>query len=131
MVKVASLAALLPVAAAFPAAMQMDTLLKRSNSVEELVKTGKSLDQLTKRVGSTGRLNTGGGHPFPTFNAEEQYVDVSPGSGHEFQAPVCPRDHRGQCPGLNAAANHGFLPRNGLPTLAESKSSLALTITID
>jgi hypothetical protein len=55
----------------------------------------------------SGRSNTGAGNPNPPFNAAEQYVDVSEGSGHEFRAPG-PNDLRGQCPGLNAG---GLLQR--------------------
>ncbi|KAF7544094.1 heme-thiolate peroxidase [Stylonectria norvegica] len=33
--------------------------------------------------------------------------------GHEFR-PASPFDSRSPCPGLNALANHGFLPRNGM-----------------
>lgn len=33
------------------------------------------------------------------FDAESQFVDVGPGSGHEWQAPG-PDDLRGECPGL-------------------------------
>ncbi|KIW28391.1 uncharacterized protein PV07_08059 [Cladophialophora immunda] len=33
-------------------------------------------------------------------------------NGHEFRAPG-PFDSRSPCPGLNALANHGFLPRDG------------------
>ena len=81
------------------------------------------MDEIVKRAGPTGRLNTGGGHPNPTFS-EDQLVDVTAGSGHEFQSPSS-SDLRGQCPGLNAAANHGFLPRNGKATIAQSMSDLA------
>lgn len=49
----------------------------------------------------------------PTFDEQKQLIDVGPGSGHEWQAPG-PNDVRGVCPGLNAFANHGFLPRNGM-----------------
>lgn len=38
--------------------------------------------------------------PVPVFNAEAQYIDVSEGSGHEWQAPG-PNDLRGPCPGLS------------------------------
>ncbi|KWU41881.1 Cloroperoxidase, partial [Rhodotorula sp. JG-1b] len=45
-------------------------------------------------------------------------VDASnrfPDANHPFQAPG-PTDQRGVCPGLNALANHGYLPRNGIVT---------------
>ena len=56
--------------------------------------------------------------PIPIFNAAAQYVDVGPGSGHEWQAPG-PNDLRGPCPGLNAFANHGFIPKNGYATIGQ------------
>lgn len=79
------------------------------------------------------RPNTG--LPPLGFNAADQYVDVTDNGPHPFRAPR-PNDRRGQCPGLNAAANHGFLPRNGIPTIADSTtcahiilSSHMLTLT--
>jgi hypothetical protein len=53
------------------------------------------------------------------FNAQEQFVDVRPGTTHEYRAPGS-GDKRGPCPGLNAAANHGFLPRNGITSIQQS-----------
>jgi hypothetical protein len=54
------------------------------------------------------------------FDSTEQFVDVRPGSAHQYVAPG-PNDKRGPCPGLNAAANHGFLPHNGITTIPKSK----------
>lgn len=67
--------------------------------------------------------NEGNSGPFPslTFNAADQFVDVRPGTTHEYRAPG-PNDKRGPCPGLNAAANHGFLPRSGIPNIQQSMS---------
>ena len=45
------------------------------------------------------------------FDAGLQRVDVS--GQHAFVAPG-PGDKRGPCPGLNALANHGYLPHNGM-----------------
>jgi hypothetical protein len=48
-----------------------------------------------------------------TFNAQEQHIDVS--GQHAFIPPNFEAgDQRGPCPGLNALANHGFLPHNGV-----------------
>lgn len=96
----------LPLAAAWPTVMEMDGFIKRAGG---------------------GRLNTGGGHPFPTFNAKDQYVDVTPGSANEFRPPGH-GDLRGECPGLNAAANHGFLPRNGMPSIVDSKRRVLIRL---
>ncbi|KAE9390955.1 Cloroperoxidase [Gymnopus androsaceus JB14] len=47
------------------------------------------------------------------FDPDAQYVsttgDVPPGPGNL----------RGPCPGLNALANHNYLPRNGIATIAQ------------
>ena len=51
---------------------------------------------LTSR--QTGEANSGF-FPNTGFNAADQYVNVGPGSGHEWQAPG-PTDVRGPCPGL-------------------------------
>ena len=47
---------------------------------------------------ASGETNCG---PIPcgTFNAAEQYVDVSKATGHQFVAPTA-ADERGPCPGL-------------------------------
>lgn len=48
-----------------------------------------------------------------TFNAQEQLIDVS--GEHAFLPPNFQAgDQRGPCPGLNALANHGYLPHNGV-----------------
>lgn len=37
---------------------------------------------------------------------------------HAFVAPG-PTDQRGPCPGLNALANHGYLPHSGIATIEQ------------
>lgn len=51
------------------------------------------------------------------FNPAQQHIDVS--GAHRFIAPTA-SDLRGPCPALNAAANHGYIARNGYTTLQES-----------
>lgn len=52
----------------------------------------------------------------PGFNAAEQLIDVS--GEHAFVAPdFSAGDLRGPCPGLNALANHNYLPHNGFATI--------------
>jgi hypothetical protein len=58
--------------------------------------------------------NTGVAHQNPPFDLKDQYVDVTDGGPNPFKSPA-QGDLRGQCPGLNAAANHGFLPRKFPP----------------
>lgn len=48
--------------------------------------------------------------PCPAFDEEDAFVDIT--GEHQYIAPA-ESDIRGPCPGLNAAANHGYLPRNG------------------
>jgi hypothetical protein len=50
----------------------------------------------------------------PKFDAKAQYVDTT--GEHAWKAPG-ETDQRGPCPGLNALANHGYLPHNGIGTL--------------
>jgi len=57
----------------------------------------------------------------PTFDEKDQRVSVS--GEHQWIAPG-PGDIRGPCPGLNAAANHGYLPRNGIQTIEQTVSGL-------
>ncbi|KAI9651489.1 MAG: hypothetical protein M1831_000806 [Alyxoria varia] len=70
--------------------------------------------------------NEGNSGPIPSliFNAKEQFVNVKPGTVHEFRSPG-PNDKRGPCPGLNAAANHGFLSRNGITTVPNTVKGLS------
>ena len=58
---------------------------------------------------------------FDEFDPEEQLVDVH--GDHEYQDPG-PNDIRGPCPGLNAAANHNYLPRSGIATLEAVNTGL-------
>jgi len=58
---------------------------------------------------------------FNQFDAGAQLVSVS--GEHAFIAPG-PDDIRGPCPGLNAAANHGYLPRDGIATYQAVQTGL-------
>ncbi|RCI09490.1 hypothetical protein L249_3968 [Ophiocordyceps polyrhachis-furcata BCC 54312] len=48
------------------------------------------------------------------FDPERQLISTS--GKHAFMPPR-PDDRRGPCPGLNALANHGYLPRDGVGTV--------------
>lgn len=52
----------------------------------------------------------------PPFNATAQYVSNT--GSHAFVAPSS-TDARGMCPGLNAMANHGYIPHNGIATITQ------------
>lgn len=44
---------------------------------------------------------------------------------HAFQAPDFDNeDRRGPCPGLNALANHGYIPRTGIVSVGGLQSGL-------
>jgi hypothetical protein len=106
-IKASALVAILPFAAAWPSVMEMN---------EKMQKITEPPPQ--KPIPKSGRPNTS--LPAFGFNATDQYVDVSSGSGHEWREPKS-RDLRGQCPGLNAAANHNFIPRNGILSIDQSE----------
>ncbi|KAF7189733.1 Dothistromin biosynthesis peroxidase dotB [Pseudocercospora fuligena] len=115
------LAAAAPLANAFPAAM-----LEKAASDPEIAARALEISNLIqrRRNGELDARQAGADaataifEPTNTFNAAEQYIDVSKGSGHEYVAPG-PGDLRGPCPGLNAFANHGFLPHNGYATIQQ------------
>jgi len=92
-----------PLAAAFPAAMM------------EMIQ--KNDPELMARAAEISARQTGANaaqalfEPVNTFK-ESQRIDLSK---NPYIAPG-PNDLRGPCPGLNAFANHGFLPRNGYAT---------------
>lgn len=54
------------------------------------------------------------------FDATAQLIDVS--GAHAFVAPGS-GDQRGPCPGLNALANHNYLPHNGVATITQFVSA--------
>jgi len=56
----------------------------------------------------------------PGFNADAQRIDVS--GDHAFLPPGH-GDLRGPCPGLNALANHNYLPHDGVATITEFVSA--------
>ncbi|KAJ3739987.1 hypothetical protein DFH05DRAFT_1463546 [Lentinula detonsa] len=50
------------------------------------------------------------------FDAALQHVSTT---GQHAFAPPGPGDFRGPCPGLNAMANHGYIPRKGIATIEQ------------
>ncbi|KAL5113683.1 putative zinc transporter msc2 [Pleosporales sp. CAS-2024a] len=102
-----------PLAKAFPAAMLEaaaadPAILTRAAEIAEQLKT--------RQTGANAAAALF--EPVNTFNAAAQYINVTKGSGHEYVAPG-PGDLRGPCPGLNAFANHNFLPHNGYATVQQ------------
>ena len=54
----------------------------------------------------------------PPFDAEAQRISVT--GIHKFVPPDFAKgDQRGPCPGLNALANHGYLPHSGVGTITD------------
>ncbi|EME46746.1 hypothetical protein DOTSEDRAFT_169550 [Dothistroma septosporum NZE10] len=101
----------LPLAAAFPF-----QLMEKFQNDPEMQARASNLMLGKRQAGADAA--TGLFEAIPTFDAQKQLIDVGPGSDHEWQAPG-PNDLRGVCPGLNAFANHGFLPRNGYATVEQ------------
>ncbi|PPJ58799.1 hypothetical protein CBER1_08236 [Cercospora berteroae] len=65
---------------------------------------------------------------FSGFDAEQQLVSVS--GEHEFRPPG-PGDVRGPCAGLNSAANHGYIPRDGIATPEAINTGLWEAFSLD
>jgi hypothetical protein len=54
----------------------------------------------------------------PGFDATAQYISNK--GEHAFVPPDFTKgDQRGPCPGLNAMANHGYLPHNGVGSITQ------------
>lgn len=83
------LATALPLAAAWP--MVMEEVAKGRTLQKRVVYPTVPPPKFT-----TQRDNCGVHGPCTTFDADDQFVDVSQGSGHEFVSPG-PSDIRGQC----------------------------------
>jgi hypothetical protein len=90
---------------AFPAAT-----LEYAAQVERDQATARDIDEAVARY-ENNRRQVG-------FNAAEQYVSTT--GEYVFVAPnLSGGDVRGPCPGLNAMANHGYIPHNGVATIQE------------
>lgn len=90
----ALLGSMASVASAFPAAV-LEAAANNADIKARVAELEASLDKRqVKADGATAIFEA-----VPNFNAEDQYIDVSEGSGHEWQAPG-PNDLRGPCPGL-------------------------------
>ncbi|KAF7196882.1 Dothistromin biosynthesis peroxidase dotB [Pseudocercospora fuligena] len=95
-------AALLNAAAAFPHIAQM---VEKQRMEERQVGVPDGAIPFPEWPGSPLHAS------FNKFDASSQLVSTS--GDHAWQAPG-PGDIRGPCAGLNAAANHGYLPRSGI-----------------
>lgn len=71
---------------------------------------------------SAAESNCGPNGPCLGFNEKAQFVSTT---GEHAYRPPGKGDIRGPCPGLNAAANHGYLPRNGVPNILQTITGLS------
>lgn len=94
-------AAVLPQAIAFP---RMDT-----PEVQSYLKRAAA----AQNPSISGNDVVDPAHALNIFDAKKQYIDTT--GEHAWKAPG-PNDQRGVCPGLNALANHGYLPHDGVAT---------------
>lgn len=107
---------LVPAAAAFPAVFDPAALEEAGRHLAERQAGPGTQDPL----GISKAQTNCGPTPCLTFN-EDQEVSVT--GEHAYASPGV-SDIRGPCPGLNAAANHGYLPRNGIVSLEETVAGL-------
>ncbi|USW52946.1 Putative chloroperoxidase [Septoria linicola] len=103
-------------ATAFPT-MMLEEAVKRDPTIVNKAIEFLEANDFSKRQAGAGSASAIF-EPIPKFDAAKQLINVGPGSGHEWTAPRA-SDNRGPCPGLNAFANHGFLPRNGVATIQQ------------
>jgi hypothetical protein len=108
------LAALALKAAAFPAVLEA---VQQEQALEKRV--GLPSLQAARDI-SAGRTNCG---PLPCFGWDPKAQFVSTYGDHAYAAPA-EDEIRGPCPGLNAAANHGYLSRSGVVTIQETITGL-------
>ncbi|KAL9616515.1 MAG: hypothetical protein Q9160_008631 [Pyrenula sp. 1 TL-2023] len=73
-------------------------------------------EELLPRDGRSEHLKRQAPVVTPPFDAAVQYVN---NQGANAFNPPGGFDQRGPCPGLNAMANHGYLPHNGVATIQE------------
>lgn len=98
--------ALAPAALAFPAGLNIPR-----GVLQGLNKRADNASQ------AASQAQTNCGHHICDTFSESQLVSTS--GDHAYAKPA-PDEIRGPCPGLNAAANHGYLPRSGLATIPET-----------
>ncbi|CAF9909710.1 MAG: hypothetical protein GOMPHAMPRED_006846 [Gomphillus americanus] len=113
-----SLAAL---SAAWPALQEIQNA--HPNVLQEAAKlAARTLEGRQNDPLGTSRAETNcGPTPCLNFDPADQLVSTS---GQWAYASPAASDIRGPCPGLNAAANHGYLPRNGIATIEQTVSGL-------
>lgn len=105
--RITALALVASEVAAFPSAV-----FNREVSEEQ----ERAINRIAADIEASGKTKRAGLPGAPGFNAEQQYVSTS--GDYAFVAPTS-SDLRGPCPGLNAMANHGYIPHNGVASIPE------------
>ncbi|RWA12535.1 heme-thiolate peroxidase [Xylaria grammica] len=91
-------------ASAFPTVENLARLVQRDESLSLL--TERSIDELSEHLVRLKEKRL-------LFDPLTDPIDVS--GKHAFRAPdFANGDQRGPCPGLNALANHGYIPHDGI-----------------
>lgn len=86
------------------------TLLGAASAFPNMAKMMAKMDSKTLAARYAENMEQFGHMEKRAYQGETgAYAYVAPGSG----------DYRGPCPGLNVAANHGYLPHNGVATFAQ------------
>ncbi|KAF2173462.1 hypothetical protein M409DRAFT_15744 [Zasmidium cellare ATCC 36951] len=115
-------------ASAFPAVMQMSDAILKARNLEQAAELHKRAEEEKRQLPdptaaqalSQARGNCGV-IPCTVFDATEQYVSNT--GEHAYASPAAD-EIRGPCPGLNAAANHGYLSRSGILTIENTIEGL-------
>lgn len=63
------------------------------------------------------------GHPHKRLLLSSSSGPISVTGEHVYQSPAA-GDQRGPCPGLNALANHGYIPRDGVVSLLGATTAM-------
>ncbi|KAB8446271.1 hypothetical protein FH972_025251 [Carpinus fangiana] len=105
--------------AAYPAGCSVSKLCNTRMDISDSEIGYNAKAKTPAQVASAARNNCGAQNPTgcTSFNAKAQYVSTS---GEHAYADPAPDEIRGPCPGLNAAANHAYLPRSGIASLPQT-----------
>lgn len=97
-------------------------MISTTMAFPNILEAARRSEQLKWARGDNGGIASGKGTvPDPAvaehnFNAKAQYISTS--GKYSWKAPG-KTDQRGPCPGLNAMANHGYIPHNGIATIQQ------------
>jgi hypothetical protein len=76
----------------------------------------RTITKIAAMIEADAKTRRAGTPVAPGFDASQQYVSTT--GDHAFVPPGS-SDLRGPCPGLNAMANHAYIPHNGVATITE------------